>query len=306
MTKLLATLVLIFGATFPSGVFAIDIPVARGGYADFTSWYEAQHPDTKLPFRTAAVFDYETLRPLYYHGESLVIPTASLMKLLTAGTFVKNQTIDWDELIGFSSADNDSDLRKYVGKKDRYVLLQLEKDEKISVRNMFASMLIISANNAAVRLAKYDAGSLSAFLKKMKTTALEWGMLKTKIDDPSGLSLKNVSTAHDLGLAICQALRNEHIAEFADLPEYDFSISLGREKILYHTVHAIRESPQQFFGGKTGFLRESKFHVAAGIITPHGRKICAAVLTSPTRAGSEAVLSELARWADEHYMWPGQ
>jgi len=63
----------------------------------------------------------------------------------------------------------------------------------------------------------------------------------------------------------------------------------------------LRNSPSNYFGAKTGFLYETNYHVAAGYITPSGRKICLAILSTKTRAGSEGMISIIAKWVDEMY-----
>jgi len=277
-------------------------PLKRPGYLDFTYWYTHTYLTSSVPYQTAAVLDYTTLQPLYYHGEQNVMPTASLMKLLTAGTLVRLAP-NWGQLLGFSWWDNEGDLRKYVEPNDRYVLLRLNDGERLPARELFAGMLIASANNAANRLATFASGSLPKFLEEMRRTAQDWDMPSTQIVEPSGLSLQNLSNARDLALAICQALRQPEIARYASMPEYDFSAVLGREYSIRHTVGALREHPERFFGAKTGYLRESGFHTVAGIITPSGRKLCVALLSAPTRVASEKALDDIGIWADQMYAW---
>jgi D-alanyl-D-alanine carboxypeptidase len=65
--------------------------------------------------------------------------------------------------------------------------------------------MIPSANNIARLLARWDAGSEAAFVKKMNATAKELGMTGTTYTDPSGLKETTVSTAEDqvkLGRAV--------------------------------------------------------------------------------------------------------
>jgi D-alanyl-D-alanine carboxypeptidase len=57
--------------------------------------------------------------------------------------------------------------------------------------------MIPSANNIARLLARWDAGSEEAFVKKMNDTAKELGMTGTTYTDPSGLTKTTVSTAQD-------------------------------------------------------------------------------------------------------------
>jgi D-alanyl-D-alanine endopeptidase (penicillin-binding protein 7) len=280
---------------------AAETLIKQSGYMPFEQWDSLTNATTTVPYVALAVIEYETFTPLHFYAEQRPIPTASLMKLITAGTIVRNPAVNWNDQLSFSWWDNEGDLRKYVGKKDNYVTLKLEPGETVSMRDMFASMLIVSANNAANRLATHTAGSLKNFLAQMRQTATNWGLTHTIIDEPSGLSLKNVSTAQDMALAACHAFHEPQITEFSAKPGYNFSLSSGREKKLLHTVHDLRYSPTRYVGAKTGYLHETKFHVAAGIVTPQGKKLCVAVLTSPTRVISESVVERVATWADLMY-----
>ncbi|MCK8679131.1 D-alanyl-D-alanine carboxypeptidase [Streptomyces lichenis] len=73
----------------------------------------------------------------------------------------------------------------------------LKEGDKISLHDAIAAIMIPSANNVARLLARWDAGSEEAFVKKMNAAAKELGMTKTTYTDPSGLTASTVSTAQD-------------------------------------------------------------------------------------------------------------
>jgi D-alanyl-D-alanine endopeptidase (penicillin-binding protein 7) len=275
-------------------------PVAN--YQDFTQWYKTNYKLTKLPYRAAAVFDAASGKPLYYHQESTVVPTASLIKMVTAGTVLRHNP-NWYTPLNFTEDDNENLLRPYVGKYDKFSLLKLEPNENITLEQAFASMLIGSANNAAVAVGRAVGLSRSDFITAMRQTAASWGMTQTTIEEPSGLSLNNTSTAHDMALAACQVYSEFISSYYGSSPSVSFTTGLNNKKTVQHTVHDVRANPNHFFGAKTGYLTETKYHIAAGIITPKGHRLCAAVLTSPSRAESERVLNALRLWADEMYRW---
>jgi hypothetical protein len=109
-----------------------------------------------------------------------------------------------------------------------------------------------------------------------------------------------------MALAVCQALRDERISNVAMLPSYDFEQVLGRPYKIQHTVYEIRNRSSQYFGAKTGFLYETRFHTAAGLVSPQGKKLCVALLSGQTRAESEELLPAIGEWADQMYSWAGQ
>ncbi|MFZ5391347.1 MAG: serine hydrolase [Patescibacteria group bacterium] len=272
-------------------------------YQDFGSWYLKNYQLKELPFRAAALIDAETLQPLYYHQESTVMPTASLMKLLAAGALISYNITDWYQAVDLTDQENEGLLRPYVEPKDNFALLRLKTNEKISLEQAFATMLMGSANNIAVALPRYLGVSRTDFINRMQQTALNWGMTQTKVDEPSGLSLDNVSSAKDLAMGTCQAFNNFMTSYYASQPYITYDTNQQTKKTISHTVHDLRKNFSKYWGAKTGYLRETQYHLAAGVITPQGRKLCLTVLTSPSRALSEQTGEALRLWADKMYKW---
>ena len=277
-------------------------PRAVTAYQDFTEWYLNKYNLEQLPFRAAALFDATSNTPLYYHQETTVMPTASLIKMVTAGTVLARNP-NWYTPLSFTADDNENLLRPYVGKADKFSLLKLEENENITLEQAFASMLVGSANNAAVSLGRAIGLERSGFISAMRQTAMSWGMTQTTVDEPSGLSLANTSTAHDMALAACRVYRDFVASFYGSSPSISFVTGNGNKKTVQHTVHELRNNPGHFFGAKTGYLTETQYHVAAGLITPQGHRLCVAVLTSPSRTESEHTLNALRLWADEMYQW---
>lgn len=277
-------------------------PQTKVGYQDFTAWYLKKYNLKELPYRAAALIDSATGTPLYFHQENTVMPTASLIKMVTAGTLLSYQP-NWYTSVSFTEEDNEGLLRPYVGPADKFSLLKLEPNEKITLEQSFASMLIGSANNSAVSVGRAVGLNRAEFISAMKQTASSWGMTHTSIEEPSGLSLNNTSTAADIARAAC-AVYSDFIASFyGSSPSVSFTTGNGTKKTVLHTVHDVRNNPARYFGAKTGYLTETQYHIAAGIITPSGHRLCAAILTSPSRAASEQAMNELRLWADTMYSW---
>src|SRR2546429_5460902 len=70
-------------------------------------------------------------------------------------------------------------------------------------------MLIPSGNNLAETAARWDAGSIDAFVAKMNKRAAELHLLHTKFADTSGVSASSVSTPSDLTTLGMVAMLNE-------------------------------------------------------------------------------------------------
>jgi len=69
--------------------------------------------------------------------------------------------------------------------------------ERLTERQLLNGLLVHSANNFADTLARWDAGSLPAFVEKMNVEALALGMSATHYVDTNGIHAGSVSTAAD-------------------------------------------------------------------------------------------------------------
>ncbi len=120
-------------------------------------------------------------------------------------------------------------------------VLPVVAGERLTERQMLEGLLLPSGNNIATMLAQWDAGSLSAFVAKMNTTAKALGMTNTHYADASGLSSATVSTAID-ELKLAQAAMAIHtFASIVALPQaslpvagvvYNVNGFLGRSGII--------------------------------------------------------------------------
>ncbi|MBV8445783.1 MAG: D-alanyl-D-alanine carboxypeptidase, partial [Candidatus Dormibacteraeota bacterium] len=70
--------------------------------------------------------------------------------------------------------------------------------ELLSERDLLLALLLPSANNIADTLARWVAGSVSAFTARANSEAAALGLRATHFDDASGVSDRTVSTAADL------------------------------------------------------------------------------------------------------------
>lgn len=126
--------------------------------------------------------------------------------------------------------------------------IALDYDEKMSFEDLLNALLITSANDAALALAKHVSGSLPEFIDLMNEKAKELGALNTNFVNPNGLHDDNhYTTAYDLSLIAKYAMSNETFKEFAsksshtveptnkkDEPRYLYSTNgffYGNEKI---------------------------------------------------------------------------
>ena len=86
----------------------------------------------------------------------------------------------------------------YAERNSGQTFVPVYAGERITERNTLEAMLLPSANDIARILARWDAGSISAFLVRENRTAARLGMAHTHFTDPAGVDSRTVSTAPDL------------------------------------------------------------------------------------------------------------
>ena len=96
----------------------------------------------------------------------------------------------------------------------------LEVGEAMSVDDMIKSVVVASANDAAVALAEFVGGSEDAFVKMMNDRAKELGMTNTNFENATGLdddTTNHLTTAYDIALMSRALLKHEKITEYTTI-----------------------------------------------------------------------------------------
>lgn len=168
-------------------------------------------------------------------------PIASIAKVMTAAVILADHPLSPGQSgpnITFDAADvatYDTDLAQSQS------VAKVIAGESLSELQMLEAMLIPSANNIAVKLAQWDAGSVSAFVAKMNAKAKSLGMTSTHYTDPSGLLDTTVSTPTDLIKLAGYAMKNPVFASIVAMPQvtlpeagtvYNYDYDLGRDGIV--------------------------------------------------------------------------
>jgi len=127
---------------------------------------------------------------------------------------------------------------------------KLSIGEKVVVSDLYYPLLMESSNDAAEVFAN-DFGR-DAFITLLNKKTIALGMYSTFYEDPSGLSPKNVSTAHDLTkLGIYVYAAYPEILDITRVKEYAIYKHLWKNENVFLTY-------PNFLGGKNGFTNESK------------------------------------------------
>lgn len=97
----------------------------------------------------------------------------------------------------------------------------LDYDEEMTVDNLLHALLIASANDAALTLAKHYSGNIDDFVNLMNEKAKEIGANDTHFANPHGLHDENhYTTAYDLYLITKYAMENDKFKEIITMPRF--------------------------------------------------------------------------------------
>ena len=134
----------------------------------------------------------------------------------------------------------------------------LLEGDSISYYELLVGMLLASGNDAANTTAIAVSGSVEAFAKLMNKRANEIGMKNTNFVTPSGLDDdEHYSTAFDMSLLACEALKNDTIRNIVS--QKKITISYGNppyQRTLYNH-NKLLGSYEYCIGVKTGFTKKS-------------------------------------------------
>jgi serine-type D-Ala-D-Ala carboxypeptidase (penicillin-binding protein 5/6) len=148
------------------------------------------------------------------------VPIASVAKVMTAYVVLKHYPLhagDSGPLFEVSSDDvGDTEARRREGQS----VVDVRAGEELTERDALMAILLPSANNVAVLVAREVDGSVASFVAEMNRTARALRMSHTTYTDPSGRDDGTVSTALDqLRLAEVVA-KDETLAAMMDTRTY--------------------------------------------------------------------------------------
>lgn len=201
-----------------------------------------------VPFSSqyALVVEEESGQVLLEKNADAVVPIASLTKLMTA-MVVLDAKLDMNEEIRIDVSDVDtlkfSSSRVPVGVVlTRKALLELS--------------LMSSDNRAAAALARTFPGGNAGFRLAVDAKIAQLGMRDTYIEEPTGLSPNNQSTAHDLVKMVTAASYYPQISRMST--ETDDLVDMNGRLVKYrNTNRLVGRDGWDIMLSKTGFTREA-------------------------------------------------
>jgi len=229
------------------------------------------------PSPAMLVYDSSNNRIVTQQGDDTQRPIASLSKLMTAMVVLDSS----------ASISENLTINRRVG-------TQLPQRE-YSRLELLHAMLVKSDNAAAETLAENHPGGRSVFMFMMNLKAQDLNLLHTRFVDPSGLSVFNVSTLHEVGTMLRAAGQYELIRSISTLKE--IQIPAQKKKRAVSFVNTNFNTLSQFgdiIVSKTGFTNPAGFCMGL-ILNRQGHEFIVIVLGEKNKIQRTATVARIMR-----------
>lgn len=225
----------------------------------------------KLPMPTVgeAIVSVQGIGTLGSMNPDRSVPVASITKVMTAYLVLHDHPLGPGQAgpaIAVTAADAAAYKADAAGGQST---LAVTAGETLTELQALEGLLIPSANNVANILARWDSGTVAAFVSKMNAQAQAFGLAGTHFADPSGLDPASVSTPSDLLRLAQAAMAIPTFAAIVAMPQvslpgvgvvYNFDYDVGHDGIV-----GIKTGSDGAAGGC--FLFESRKQVGRRSVT---------------------------------------
>ncbi|MDR2296120.1 MAG: D-alanyl-D-alanine carboxypeptidase [Clostridiales Family XIII bacterium] len=262
-------------APVAAALLTLLIAVAALGLAPVPVYAAKPAPETTAA--SAVLIDAKTGKVLYDKDMHAIRYPASLTKVMTG--LLTLEYLQPDRVVTI-------DAETPFTKGSRIYLLE---GEQVTVEQLFHALMIESANDAAVALAKEISGTTEAFAALMNRRAKELGALHTNFVNPNGLEDDaHVTTAHDIAVIAMAAMRNPEFRKTAATYPYTLDQTNKQEtryfyngnRLLYDEKHTVVYE---------GASRPIKYADATGIKTGYTAQAGNCLAASAARGDTELI-----------------
>ena len=249
--------------------------------------FRARSDALKFGSHSVYVVDEFSSEVLFEKDAELVVPIASLTKLMTA-LIVLEAKQDMRQILEISDADID---------RIKYTSSRLSIGSRLSRADMLHIALMSSENRAASVLARSYPGGLPVFIAAMNGKARALGMMATHFVEPTGLSSENVASARDLSKLIVAAHAYPDIARYSTDSLY--SVNTGKRRLDYvNSNRLIGTGGWEIKLQKTGYITEAGRCLVMKVTMGH-RLLIMVLLNSNDHATRFADARRLCDWVRE-------
>lgn len=240
--------------------------------------------DARAPYVGAIVVDAESGDVLFEDRADVTNPPASMTKLMTFAV-LHDKLADGSIKLDTPVTVNRDEAR-FAMKSDSTAVWLKEK-ETFPIEELIYAMLIQSANDAALVLARAAAGTPEAFIELMNAKARALGMTRTTFRTPHGLTKGRADPgASDLTSPRDYAILSRYLVQATDVLKYTsiksrpFGAGQRTQLVDMRNHNHLLGKFAGLDGLKTGYTASAGFCLAA-TATRSGRRVIAVVMGGP-------------------------
>jgi D-alanyl-D-alanine carboxypeptidase len=194
-----------------------------------------------LSATAAIVVDMDSGRIVFSHNANSREEMASTTKIMTAILVLESLPLDKKVTIPNGAGGT-------AGSS-----LGLRSGDKYTVEQLLYTMLVSSANDAAVALAQAAAGSVKNFVAEMNTKAEALGLTNTHFANPHGLHAeKHFASAKDLATLTRYAMKNPEFRRIVRTRQYELYRPGQADPLELKNSNALLKQAAWVTGVKTG------------------------------------------------------
>lgn len=235
--------------------------------------------------KSAILMEVETGKVLYEFNANEKRAPASMTKIMTMKLVldaIRDNTLSMDEYLTTSS---------YAASMGGSQIF-LAPNERMSVEDLFKSMVIASANDAAVVFAERISGTESNFAKLMNHTAIKLGCNNTNFVNATGLpTTDHYTTCYDLALIASDLLKSyeQEIIPYSSMYESYIRTDSNNPFWLVNTNKLIKKN-LGIDGLKTGWTLEAGYCITTTMKKDGMRLVCVVMgADTPEKRNIDAV-----------------
>lgn len=198
--------------------------------------------------------DFEDGSIVEEYNIDIPLEIASITKLMTYTVVmdeIRNGNISMDDIITI-----DKEVEEVNGST-----FELKEGEKFSVETLLESILIVSANDSCIALAKHTSGDVPSFVNKMNQKAKEIGLEHTRYLNPNGLpeeNGQNTMSVRDI-FKLSRYIIKEYpeILKITKKEKIDIEDGIRDEEFINENTNPLLKEINGVDGLKTGFTNKA-------------------------------------------------
>ncbi len=249
-------------------LYPIDIPTESFWFEEAV---ESANFNPDYDAKASILMEASTGKVIFSQNENDRLPIASVTKIMSI--LLTIEAIDSGK-ISLNDTVTVSEYASSMGGSQIF----LEPGEKMSVNDLLKSLIVVSANDAAVALAEHIYGSASSFIDAMNERAAQLGMVNTNFINTTGLDDDgHYSSAFDVAIMTKELLKHKLVFNYTciwmdTIRNGAFGLSNTNKLVRFYDGAT---------GMKTGFT-DKAMYCLSGTAERNGMQLIAVVLGAPT------------------------